>query len=275
MLVGAMIVGNMVRRSHRKQDEMLDYSLTGRSRLHPQDSCDRSPEVRTYLQERALIVASLLARGSSEIYLQHSQLAPGFEVVTRQIQNALLRDHGVWDKLERAEADLASAADGFWTVEQRDQVFIWCEQLRLLRWVLGVDAELVWLAHCPTLDFWLSHDVLRWRKGARSMQPLVKPWDVRIQRDIALAYTARVVAELKGRGFIADGPELEGWADEFRAQSLGASTDYLADTKTIAELDEPALRQLGTVAATRERYCAYLVELLNAVQPFPFSSLER
>ena len=87
-----------------------------------------------------------------------------------------------------------------------------------------------------------------------------------------MEYTARVVAEFKGRRLIADSQELEGWADEFRAKSLGDSTDYLAGARTIGELDDDALRRLGSSAAARERYCAYLVDLLNSIQPFPFST---
>jgi hypothetical protein len=87
-----------------------------------------------------------------------------------------------------------------------------------------------------------------------------------------MEYTARVVAEFKGRGLIADSPDLEGWADELRSKSLDDSTDYLAGARTIGELDDDALRKLGSFAAARERYCAYLVDLLNADQPFPFST---
>ena len=54
------IAAILMRRWHRKQDELLNYSLTGAIRLNPQEVSDTSPQVRTYLEERALIVASLL-----------------------------------------------------------------------------------------------------------------------------------------------------------------------------------------------------------------------
>jgi len=271
ILGSGTIAAILMRRWHKKQDELLNFSLTGRSHLHPQDASDASPEVRTYLEERLLIVASLFARGASEIYLQHNQPAPGLEVDTRQIQNGLLREYGLWHKLERAEAEMASAADGLWTVEQQNHVLMWCEHLRLLRWTLRVDAELVSLAHVPKLDFSLSREILQRERITPSSKPVLKSWDVRVQRDAAMEYTARIVAELKARGLIAESPELEGWADEFRTKSLGASTDYLAGPRTIGELDDGALRRLGSFSAARERYADYLVDLLNSVQPFPFS----
>jgi len=260
-----------MRRWHRKQDELINTSLTGRAPLHPQDFDDASPEVRAYLEERTLIIASLLARGASEIYLRHHHVAEGTEVVTRQVQNSFLRETGLWDELERPEAELSIAADGLWTPEQCNLVLTWCEQLRVLRWVFGIESEAVPLSHFPKLDFSLSQEVLR-RGRPLTSKPLVKPWDVRVQRDVAREYTARVVAELKTRGLIAGGPELDGWADEFRAKSVGDSTDYLAGAKTIGELDEGALRQLGVFASARERYCAYVVELLNVTQPFSLST---
>jgi hypothetical protein len=84
-----------LRRWHRKQ-ELLNCSLTDRIRLHSQDASDASPEVRTYLEERVLIVASLFARGGSEICLQHNQPAPGLEVLTRQIEFLTLRRRSFW-----------------------------------------------------------------------------------------------------------------------------------------------------------------------------------
>ena len=90
-------------------------------------------------------------------------------------------------------------------------------------------------------------------------------------RDAAVEYLARVVAELKTRGHLAEDPDLNGWADEFRAKVFGPSSDYLAGAKTIAELDDQALRLIGSFAATRERYATYLVDQLNAVHPTPFA----
>lgn len=265
----------LIRRWHKKQDELLNYSITGQSRLHPQDASDASTEVRSYLQDRTLIIASLLARGGSEIYLHQNQLSPGSEVLTRQIQNGLLRERGLWSRLEQAEADLAAAADGRWTLDQQDRVVAWCEQLRLLRWVLRVDPELVPLQHFPALDYSLAHELLRQPEAVRNDRPMLRSWDVRGERDIAAAYMARTIAELKGRGLIVNGPQLEGWADELRAKSLGASSDYLAGSRTIGELPEPELKLIGSFAAARHLYCAYLAEQLNAIQPIPFSIWEK
>ncbi len=259
----------LMRRWHRKQDEVLNFSLTGQSRAHPQDASIVSSEIRIYLEERALILASLVVRGGSEAYLHRNDLGAGLEIVTRQTQNCFLREHRLWEKLERIEFSLASLADGQWTEEQYGRLVDWSEQVRLLRWILKVDSEIVPLAHYPRLDFSLASELLE--RAGHFGGAVLTAWEVRVQRDIAMEYTARVLAEMKARSLVPGGPELEGWADEFRAKSLGASSDYLAGPRTIAELDDNELRLLGSLAAARFRYAGYLVDQLNSVQVVPYS----
>jgi hypothetical protein len=261
----------MLRRSHRKQDELLHYPLTG---LNPREppAADISPVVRGYLQERAVIIASLLARAASEIHIERHELPSGAEVLTRQIQNAILRRKGLWDKLEPVEAELVSAADGRWSVEQQNNATKWCEQLRLLRWTLGIDAELMPLAHFPKVDFSLTRELLDERLTFPVRTAIRKSWDLRVERDGALQYAARIVAELKGRALITNEAQLDDWADRLRAESLGASKDYLAGSKTIGELSDESLLLLGAIAVARQTYAAYLSDQLNADVPVSFAT---
>jgi hypothetical protein len=262
----------LVRRWHKKQDEILNTSLTGRPRPRPRELAVISKSVRSYLHERAVIIASLLSRGASEICLANQgEAGTQAQVVTRQIQNALLRERGLWPKLEHSELELASVADGQWTAMQRNQLVEWCEQLRLLRLVIGVDAEIMPLAHFPKLDFSLALELPR-QQAIEQRRQTVEAWEVRIERDVASQYTARIVSELKARGQIQDNPDVADWAHEFCAKSLGASIDYLAGPKTIADLNDSELRLLGSVAAARERYAAYLTEQLDLDGVVPFSA---
>lgn len=265
-----IIAALLLRRSNRRQDEVLNFSITGRK---PQQLPERvSPGVLHYLDERAAILASLLSRAASEVYLEHNELPLRAEIVTRQIQNTFLRQKGLmWEKLDPIEKALVSAADGMWTPEHRAEVVTWCEQLRLLRWTLGIDAELVPLAHNPPVDFSLAHYLWQGAEVAQSGKPIRASWDLRGEQHIALEYFARVVAELKGRPLIADSAELHGWAEEFREKSLGASVDYLVGSKTIGDLDEGPLRLLGMIAHARSEYAGYLVELLSGADAVPFA----
>src|SRR5205807_1866755 len=103
-----------------------------------------------YLIERATIIASLVRRAASEVHIQRSSARAG--VITRQIENQLLRRHGLWEKLEQPELEMVSVEDGLWATQQQNGIVEWCEQLRLLRWVLRLDAELMPLEHFPQPD---------------------------------------------------------------------------------------------------------------------------
>ena len=96
----ALLTRFFLKRSNRRQDEMLSFSLTGSHRLTPEGTAYVSEAVRNYLAERTLILSSLVARAASEIFIQHNELGSGVQVVTRQTQNALLRQTGLWEKLE-------------------------------------------------------------------------------------------------------------------------------------------------------------------------------
>lgn len=262
----------LMRKWHRKEDELLNYSLTGQVRRYANGGINT--QVRVYLEDRAFIVASLLARCGSEVQVKRSQGQEAGENFTRQALNGFLREHGLWDKLEAEEASLASAADGRWCSADEGLVFDWSEQLRLLRWVLGVDAEIVPLWLCPGLDFNLAWDLLQQVTTMRGRNSDVGAWDIRAERDTALGYVARVAAEFRARGAGPDGSEFDKWADEFRASCLGASVDLLSGARTIEETDDDALRSLGLLAVARERYAGYLLEQVDAPEPFAFSAWE-
>jgi hypothetical protein len=266
----AIIMRLLLLRSNRRRAEMLSFSLTAPGGRTPQRTSDVSENVRAYFEERALMIGSLVSRAASEIFIRHKELAPGLTVITRQQQNALLRQAGLWDKLEPSEFALAAAADGQWTEEQTD-IVAWCEQLRVLRWVLRIDAELIPLAHFPKVEFALARGLLGEKTPFQKNKPILTSADVLVERETALAYTARIIAELRARLPGAGDPDPKEWAVELRKQSLGASTDYLAGTQTIGDLDDDSLRLLGMTASARERYAAYVADQLSAEKPSSFA----
>jgi hypothetical protein len=262
IVVTGLIAARLTSRSNRKQNELLNFSITGQIPRQPPEP--DSQRVRHYLETRAAIIASLLARGAGEIYLVTHEVPIGAEIMTRQIQNSALRRLGLWEELDPAEKELVFCTDGTWTEDQRKTVISWCEQLRLLRWTLRMDSELVPLAHQPDIDFSIAQMSL-----GEGSKPMRSTWDLREEREIALAYLARVVAELNARSLLDDSSELN-WARAFRENLLGGSTDYLARSQTVADLDEGALRTLGSVANERAKYAGYLVDQLSSPEPLRF-----
>ena len=226
-----------------------------------------APSVQRYFAERAAILASLVRRAASEIDLQRSGVRP--EVTTRQNENQLLRKYGLWEKLESPELDLVRVADGEWTVQQQNDLVAWSEQLRILRWVLRLDSELVPLEHFPRPDLRLASGITDPQRIAAAEMLVLNSWDVRSERDVAWVYVARISAELEVRG--KRDVVCDSWARELREDLYGPSSDLLAGARTISELDDDTLMLLAIIASARARYSDYLADQLGADGPIPYT----
>jgi hypothetical protein len=270
ILGAAVLVNFLLRRSHREQDDLLRYSLTGNTWSNQRTAGAVSPDVRNYLAERALIVSSLIARAASEIWLHHNQIPEGSQPIGRQVQNSSLRDRGLWSTLEPLERDLLSAPDGQWTETQQNEATTWCEQLRLLRWALGIDAELLPLSQFSAVDFSLANEFAAQQTSAGNVST-VRSWDARVERDLASAYVVRAVAELDARALIQPDDAIRSWSVKLRDEYSGPSIDFVVGTRTIRELNDNLLRVFTMAAHARERYSAYLADQLADEDPRSFS----
>ena len=270
LLTVAVVVVYLIRRSHRRQDELLSNSLTDSVGLKKRDSENVRPAVRDYLEDRARILACLVTRAAREINIKNERIPLGSEMVTRQSQMEYLRRCALWRRLESDEANLFIAPEGAWTAEQPIEIIGWCEQLRLLRWVLRIDSELTPLAHFPQVEVSMAQDLLETRSALVAGRSILRSWDVRIERDMAMEYVARAIAEMKGRGLIDNSGDLHGWVDELRQGKLGPSTDLLVGPTTVGDLSENNVRLMAHIAAARARYATYLVEQLSSDNPIPF-----
>lgn len=266
-----MIAFFAFRRAGRREERRLSFSITGSERPSIQ-AAEADISIKTYLAERAIIISSLLARAASEVRIQRNGSSADNEDRTRIGVNTLLRERGLWEKLESVEAQLFGLAPGSWDVEQVNEVALAFEQIRLLRWVFRLDPELIPLAHFPKPDFELIRQILENPQVVFGATDILHSWDVRIERNIAYKYAARVLAEMKARSLLVGEAGVGDWADRFRADTLVSSKDYLAGPITIAEMDENALRMLGATASARERYAAYLVQQLSSRVSIPFSA---
>jgi hypothetical protein len=92
----ALLTRFFINRSHRRQDELLSYPLTGGHGLTPAGTVYVSQAVWNYLEERMLILVSPLARAASEIYIQRNELDAGTEVghVRPGVRFCVRQDYG-------------------------------------------------------------------------------------------------------------------------------------------------------------------------------------
>lgn len=180
----------------------------------------------------------------------------------------MLRKGKLWDQLEPGEADLLCAADGAWTSEQKNNMHSWCEQLRLLRWTLGLDADILPLAHVPKPDVSLTVGLLNPEQLLVRCKYIREIWEIRRERDLASEYTARIISELMKRGLL-DSDSADGSFEPLLQARQDPSTDVIAGVKTVGELDDSALRSLGSTAVARLRYAEYLMEQLESQTRMP------
>ncbi len=270
-LAMGIAAAGLIKRSNQRQDELLNFSITGRTSTPVNDEVPN--DIAIYLAERAAIIASLLARAQSEFFLTEHSLPSGLQPVTRQVQNSILRQMRLWEKLDQHELTLVAMADGLWNEEQKAEAIGWCEQLRLLRWVLRVDAELVPLAHDPGVDFSLSHAVLEAGNLIVADSPR-GAWEIRVELETAYGYLIRIAAEMRERAVIPESGETDAWMHELRKSLVGDSNDLVSGSKTIGDLDEVPLRQLGLMALARFRYAGYLVDQMGASEHLSFRQRE-
>lgn len=260
LLVAGFVAFRALRKSHARDDQLLNFSLRAVEEKGTLSSANRS-----YLRKRVKVVASLLGRGGSEIRIADGRLG---NLLSRTTENDRLRQAELWDELEPIELSLMSKPEGAWSVQERDGVIAWSEQLRLLRWILGVDSELTPLEHFPRPDVRLAGDLYHLDPKLASN---VGVWDVRSERDKSATYVNRLFAELERRNLLPASVADRRSPDDLQAEPLGNSTDLLAGVKTIADLDEQALRLMTAVSLARMQYAAWLVEYLSSDTTMSFA----
>ena len=164
-----------------------------------------SGAVRESLAVRLVIVNALLLRVFGEV-----GRAAGEDQSLRQVVNQPLIEGQLWPKLESAEADLLALPLGSWSSEQTEMGAQWVEQLRLLRWVLGIDEDAVGMDDPPQLHGLLLP--VGWAEPA-ARPPMVRrpPSEIRLYREGAQCYLVRALAELEARQLL-DGEAFSSYA---------------------------------------------------------------
>lgn len=264
----AALVVMALRKSHQREDALFSFVSAATPEDAGNDNSDSA--VHQYLLERTIIVATLLARAASEAFLKSKYLPDGVAVVTRQAQLEELRKQELWEKIKTEDGDLLRIADGHWTPEQINLMVQFCERLRLLRWVLGLDATIIPLALFPKPDASLTIDVRKKRQSLFSGKKMLEPWDVRLERDIARGYLLRCLAEQQSRGLINGVSEFAEWAKKVQSELASASEDMLVGVKAVSELDDDELMYFSSIAVAREDYANYLIDQLTADQPIDY-----
>ena len=273
----AVLILLALRRSYRRQDAFFQHSLLAAPSRAEGASTSEAVQTTVHqcLVEQTIITAALLARAASEYLFKSNEIPDGVTIVTRRALIENLRKEELWDKLTVEEGDLLRIPDGEWSSEQVHQMAQWCEHLRLLRWVLRIDAQITPLAHFPKTDVSLSGEIVKHGKALFTGKKLLESWDIRVERNIAREYLLRCLIERQSRGSIHAPPEFAEWAVQARVKMAGPSEDMLAGVKEVGELDNNELTFLQLIAAARENFSDYLIDQVTADHPVDFSAWSR
>lgn len=237
----------------------------------PHATCDHvSPAISQYLHSRLFVTACLTMRASAEAMLRQPGTTVAGVTGLRAMINRSLREKNLWENLDAGESELLAHPEGAWRQADVGRLVEWREHLRVLRWVTGIDRAVQPLSRTTPPDMRIATEILQREYGTPARVTL---WasDLRIERDGAAVYLARVMAELQFRGletFDSDGQ----WAATVQENFRGDSADLLLGSRVVGELTDEELRAFGAVVAIRYSYAAYLTELLDVSEPFGFAA---
>jgi hypothetical protein len=155
---------------------MAEFSLLAPGPSHAQLGTQQQPKIRLYMSQRAAILSAIASRAAGEISIGPGEVRSGDQAAVRGTVNQVLRARDLWSHLEPREQKLLSAATGSWSSSEKNRFPEWCEQLRLLRWTLGIDAELTPLAHDPGPDSGLAAGLLESEPPVFRRQNTVEIW---------------------------------------------------------------------------------------------------
>jgi len=218
---------------------------------------------RAQLAQELLRAAVLVDRAACEAVHRNGKLAPEHYGISRRRTLAIAQRPELWERFPPAERDLLIAQEGSWPWDSVWPRLARIEDVRVLRWALGMDAILT------PFEF-LTQDLRP--AFAISTQPslvdgdrCLNPWDLRPARNMANAMFHRCIAEGVQRGFFQVG-ESEGRADFLAlAERMGADpgSDVLIGTATVSGATEQQIRWTAQMAQRRSIVLTAVIEFLG------------
>jgi len=220
-----------------------------------------APELRRRIAELALVYAVMADRAGSEGFLAAKTLPPGFEVATRRVHVAVLKEYALWDRLGAEERDLLLRPDGHWEAEVAKRTSLYTLDLvRVLRWALRVDDFLPVVGSTLEQNYALAKELVVEPKLLFDGDEVVKRKALEVARDAAHHYFQRCAAEGVKRGYFEPENEKNAeWSRAYSEKMAGQqSDDLLLGTKIVSEAGEGAVRLATVLSLRRYRLCAWL-----------------
>jgi hypothetical protein len=260
----------LIRRGHKQQDTTsLRIAPAPEPLVKVLTEAERAA-IRGELAILALVHAVLLDRAGSELYLKKNEVPDGREVVSRRLHLELLKKTGAWERLAQADREALIAADGSWDRDWINRAVLSIEQVRLLRWILQLDAFLPFVGQQMKVDYMLGNQLVREPGKVLEGSALVDVTAMETGRDAARAYLYRLVAEMIKRGYqVAPNEEAEQWANRAYSDVSGdQNEDLLLGEKLVSEASEEQIRWATALAQRRTAFLDWAIAVMEGqVQP--------
>ena len=259
LLVLASGVVYFIRRGHAKEDASL-LTLSARvSAAPPSDLSNHRRQIASAL----LHLPAMVDRAGTEALHQQSKMAPGNIGAGRRRSLDVAMRPDVWLNVPVADRDLLRSAEGSWTW---DEVWPWivrAEDVRVLRWVLGIDEVLTPFEFLrPDLTVAIELTLKPERADGTTC---LASYDLRPEQTMAQTMVTRCVGEGIHRGQLDEPDEAAREELVAMAQSLGSSedADLLAGTEIVGKASWDRISWVGQAALRRLKVLTALIDYLN------------
>jgi hypothetical protein len=267
LLVPAILLMLMIRRAHKRDDQVF-LKLTDE---HRSSAGGEFREHRRRLAELALRTAVVVDRAGGEAYVKGNTLAADAAGVFRRRSLDVARNYGLLEGFSDEMRQLLTSPEGSWEWPQILLSARETEDVRVLRWVLGMDQVLAPLEFAVPMDFRAVVEITTTPQKIMEGNVCIPPWDLRPARDAARTLMMRCIAEGVKRGIVEESDEaLRGEYLHYAELHAGRqSEDFLLGSVIVSDAKEEQVQQATLVAYRRQLVLAAIIEYLGSPSDAP------
>ena len=183
--------------------------------------------------------------------------------VTRQRSLGVARSEEHWDGFSAREQDLLISAEGSWEWDEIQEGTQQVENVRVMRWVVGIDEVLVPFEFLK-YDLTPALEVTAMGRSLKGDRCLAS-YDLRPAQTMARAMVTRGIAEGVRRGLLDNIEAEERRQYLLVAERMAADEgeDLLIGTESVAQADWEDIRWVVQAAVRREKALSALIDYLN------------
>jgi len=251
-------VAVLIARGNARSGESL-IRLSSRPGLAADDLRGHARQIGEVL----LCTAIMVDRAGGEALVRQGKVPAGHAGLFRRRTLDLAQRPEIWRRLSSEEHDLLRSQEGAWDWEQVWPRVVRAEDVRVLRWVLGMDSVLTPLEFLePDLTPVLEVTV---KPGSVRGDKCLASYDLRPAQTMSQAMVTRCVGEGLRRGFLTEGNAEVRREYLAIAERLAAdeSADLLIGAVTVAKADAEKIQWVAQAAIRRYTVLTRLIDYLN------------